>query len=79
MVDEQLGAPVEQLAERLLAVVRVEAILLLHPHPRQLAPLPRELVAQPCVLLLVFEQPLPCLEPLFATSNLGDCRTATHD
>jgi hypothetical protein len=45
VVDEQLGAPVEQLAEGLLAVVRVESVLLLHRDPRQLAPLPRELAA----------------------------------
>src|SRR5919204_229567 len=44
VVDEQLGSSLEQLDQRLLAVVRVEAVLLLHPHPGQLASLPRELV-----------------------------------
>ena len=70
VVDEQLGAPVEELAERLLAVVGVEAVLLLHRHPRQLASLPRELVAEPCVLLLADEQPLACGEPLLTGSDL---------
>jgi hypothetical protein len=51
VVDEQLGSPVEELEERLLTVVRVEAVLLLHRHPGQLASLPRELVAEPGVLL----------------------------
>ena len=55
LVGEQLGAPVEQLDERLLAVVRVEAVLLLHPHPRQLASQLRELVAEPGVLLFADE------------------------
>jgi hypothetical protein len=51
VVDEQLGSPVEQLDERLLAVVRIEAIVRLYPHPGQLASLPREFVAEPGVLL----------------------------
>jgi hypothetical protein len=33
VVDEQLGPPVEQLRERLLTVVRLEAVVLLHPDP----------------------------------------------
>jgi hypothetical protein len=37
VVDEQLGSPVEQLDERLLTVVGVEAVVLLHRHPGQLA------------------------------------------
>jgi hypothetical protein len=55
VVDEQLGSPVEQLDERLLAVVRVEAVVLLHPHPRQLAAPLRDLVAEPGVLLFADE------------------------
>src|SRR6266511_1433495 len=55
VVDEQLGSPVEQLDERLLAVVRVDAVFLLHPHPRQLASLLRDLVAEPGVLLFADE------------------------
>jgi hypothetical protein len=55
VVEEQLRSPVEELEERLLTVVRLEAILLLHPHPRQLASLLRELVAEPGVLLFADE------------------------
>jgi hypothetical protein len=44
VVDEQLGAPVEQLCERLGAAFGLEAVLLLNRYPRKLAPLPGELV-----------------------------------
>src|SRR4030095_9571950 len=70
VVDEQLGSSVEQLTECLLTVVRVEAVLLLHPHPRQLASLPRELVAEPSVLLFAGKELLTCCEPFLAGSNL---------
>src|ERR671930_41358 len=69
VVDEQLGSPVEQLDERLLTVVRVEAVLLLHPHPWQLASLLRELVAEPGVLLLADEQLLTCGEPFLTRAD----------
>jgi hypothetical protein len=55
VVDEQLGPSVEQVGKRLLTVVRVEAIVLLYPDPRQLASLLRELVAEPGVLLFTDE------------------------
>ena len=51
--------PVEQIRERPLALVRVEAVVLLHRHPRQIPPSLRDLVAEPCVLLLALEQLLP--------------------
>ena len=63
VVDEQLRAAVEQLAQRLGALVGVEPVVLLNANPRQLAPLPRKLVAQPGVLLLAVEQLLACGEP----------------
>src|SRR4051812_34728236 len=43
VVREQLRAPVEQLGERLLAVLRIELVLLLDRHPRKLPPLLRDL------------------------------------
>jgi hypothetical protein len=55
VVDEQLGSPVEQLGERLLTVVGVEAVLLLHRHPGQLASLLRDRVAESGVLLFADE------------------------
>jgi hypothetical protein len=70
VVDEQLRSSVEQLGERLLAVVGIEAVLLLHTHPGQLASLQRELVAEPGVLLLAYQQPLASREPFLACSDL---------
>src|SRR4029453_10044257 len=70
VVDEQLGSSVKQLGERPLAVVRIEAVLLLHPHPGQLASLQRELIAEPGVLLLAYQQPLTSSEPFLACSDL---------
>jgi hypothetical protein len=70
VVDEQLRSSVEQLGERLLAVVGIEAVLLLHPHPWQLASLPRELIAEPGVLLLAYQQPLASGQPFLACSDV---------
>jgi hypothetical protein len=70
VVDEQLRSSVEQLGERLLAVVGMEAVLLLRTHPGQLASLQRELVAEPGVLLLTYQQPLASREPFLARSDL---------
>jgi hypothetical protein len=53
---EQLRATVEELRQRPRAVVGVEPVLLLDPHPRQLAAPPGELVADPGVLLLASQQ-----------------------
>jgi len=52
------------------AVVGVEAVLLLDSDPGQLAPLPRQLVAQAGVLLLAGEQLLAEGCPLLATHDL---------
>ena len=51
VIDEQLGAAVEQLRQRARAFVRLEAVLLLDANPGQLAPLPGQLVTQAGVLL----------------------------
>jgi hypothetical protein len=69
VVDEQLGSPVEQLAKCLLAVVRVEGVVLLHRDPGQLASKLRELVTEPGVLLLAGEQPFASSRPLFLCSD----------
>jgi hypothetical protein len=69
VVDEQLGAPVEQLAKRFLALIGVEPVLLVHRHPRQRASLPGELVAGACVLLLADEQPPARFEPVIPGSD----------
>src|SRR5215207_5542328 len=69
VVDEQLRSSVEQLGEGPLAVVGIEAVVLLHPYPGQVAPLPRELVTEPGVLLLAYQQPLASGEPFLACSD----------
>ena len=56
MIDEQLGSPVKQVAERPLTVVGVEAVVLLDGNPGQLASLLRQLVPKPGVLLFADEQ-----------------------
>ena len=56
MVDDELRAPVEQTAQRLLPFVGVEGIVLVDPDPRQSLPLPRQLVATLCEFLLRREQ-----------------------
>lgn len=65
VVDEQLGSPVEQLGERLLAFLGIEPVLFAYGHPREVAPFLGELVAEPGVLLLANEQLLACLAPRF--------------
>ena len=43
------GPPVEQVPEPLLALVRFEAVVLLHGHPRQIPPLPARSRRRACV------------------------------
>jgi hypothetical protein len=52
VVDEELGATVEELCQSPRALIGRESVLLLDQNPRQLAALPRELVGHPRVLLL---------------------------
>src|SRR4051794_23284035 len=56
VVDEQLGAPAEQVAQRGRSGRGLEAVLLLDGDPRKLLPAPGELVATAGVLLLGLEQ-----------------------
>src|SRR5262249_16602832 len=56
VVDEQLGAAVEELGEALSAVLGLEPVVLLDWDPGQLAPLPGQLVAAACELLLLLQQ-----------------------
>src|ERR1700738_3442131 len=64
MINDELAPPGEQVGERLLAVRPVEHVALLDPLPRQLAPLPAQVVTHPVELLLLGEQRLARLEPL---------------
>ena len=78
VVDEQLGSPVEQLDQRLLTVVGVESVLLLDRDPGQVAPLLRQLVAEPGVLLLADEELLACGEPFLVGSDSVICHLLSH-
>ena len=69
MVDDELGAPVEELGQRLLALRPLEHVLLLDPLPGQLASLLAELVAQTCELLLLRQQRLARLDPIVMPDN----------
>ena len=75
VVDEQLRAPSEQVGEGRGALVGVEDVLLVDADPRELLPLPGQLVAAPRQLLLGLEQLQPGREPLFPRSGLvtGHC------
>src|SRR5262245_10647499 len=63
MLDDELAAPGEEIAERLLAGRTVEDIGLVDFHPGQAAPAFAELVAQPGELLLFHQKLLARLEP----------------
>jgi hypothetical protein len=69
VVDEQLTAAVEQLRQPAGALNGLEAVVLLDPDPGQLAPLSRQLVTQPGVLLLAGEQLLAGGRPLLTRSD----------
>ena len=56
VVDEQLRATVEEVGERLRAVLGLEPVVLLDRHPGELPPLLRELVTAMGELLLLREE-----------------------
>jgi hypothetical protein len=66
VVHEQLRAAVEQLGQRLGALVGLELVVLLDAHPRQLAPCAGELVALTHVRLLALDQLATGLQPFLA-------------
>jgi hypothetical protein len=70
VIDEELRPAVEQLGQGPDAVVGLEAVLLLDPDPRQLAPLPRQVVAHPRVLLFAHEERLASGQPLLPACHL---------
>src|SRR5437762_9947997 len=73
VVDEQLGAPVEELGQGLLPFVRLEDVLLLDRYPGQLLAPAGELVALPYVLLLALEELHAGGKPLLSRSDLVLC------
>jgi hypothetical protein len=64
VIDDKLAAPPEEVAECLLPMLPLEGVWLFDELPRQVAPLPAQLVAHPRELLLLCQVPLPRLEPL---------------
>src|SRR5947209_6153275 len=71
VVGEQLRASVEEVGERLAAVLGVELVLLLHGHPGQL-PSPRgDLLAELGVLGLELRELLASCPPFLAGSDLA--------
>ena len=69
VVDEQLGAAVEEIGERLRAVLGLEPVVLLDRDPRQLAPLPGQLVAAAGELLLLLQQLVALRLPLLLRAD----------
>src|SRR5947209_17258262 len=70
VVGEQLRAALEELGQRLLAVLGVKDVLLLHRHPRQLTPLLGDLAAQLGMLSLALGQLVAGGLPLLTCSYL---------
>jgi hypothetical protein len=69
VVDEQLGATLEELGERLLTVLGMEEVVLIDRNPGQLLTRARDLIACAKVPLLGFEQLSARRQPLLAGSG----------
>jgi hypothetical protein len=80
VVDQQLGATVEELRQGALPFVRVEAVLLLDRQPGKLTSLAGELVAAASVLLLLGEQLVAYRLPLLGRHDrvLPCCEMISH-
>jgi len=63
MLDDQLAASVEQIGQGAPAARGLERVRLVHPHPRQGAPLRGQFIAQPRLRLLALQQRAAPLEP----------------
>ncbi len=70
VVDEELGATVEELRQAPRALVGLEPVVLLDPHPWQLPPLLRELITEPGVFLLASQQLFAGRLPFLAAPDL---------
>src|SRR5205085_5244814 len=69
VVDEQLGAAVEEIGEGLRTVLGLEAVVLLEWDRGQLAPLPGQLVAAAGELLLLLQQLVALRLPLLLRAD----------
>src|SRR5437879_2191927 len=73
VIDDQLAATLEEVAECLRPALALEGIVLFDKLPRQIAPLPAQLVAHPGEVLLLRQVLLPCFEPLVVLHHLVGC------
>jgi hypothetical protein len=73
MLDKELAAAVEQVGERHFALWPFEDVLLLDPDPRELAPLPTDLVALSRVGLFPLQECHTLLEPLLPRYDSVAC------
>src|SRR5207237_9876288 len=73
VIDNQLAASLEDVAERLRPALALKGVLLVDELPGQLAPLPAQLVTHPSELLLLRQVLLPCREPLVVFHYLVSC------
>src|ERR1700687_4846954 len=69
VIDDELAAPAEEIAQGLLAARSIEDVLLVHPHPGQLPPLGAERVPLPGKGLVLGEQLLSGAQPLGLRSD----------
>src|SRR5204863_2086335 len=77
VIDEKLGASSKEVWQRGFAVLGLESVFLIDPDPRQLPPLPRQVVTVPSVLLLRLEQLESRCQPFFPRSRLLLCHRSS--
>src|ERR1700688_2518712 len=75
VVDDKLGAPLEEICQRGAAFIGLESIRLVDATPGQFLPPLHQFVAAPLQLLFRLEQPEPRGKPFFTCSGLvlGHC------
>ena len=73
MIDQQLGTIAEKISERRLTVRSIENIILLHPHPRQLAALLSQLIVLTRQLFFFRQKRSACFDPLFIGNDFVLC------
>src|SRR5205823_9274288 len=70
MIDKNLRASSEEISQRRFSFVGLEAVLLVDPHPGQLLPFSRQLIAPPSKILLGLEQFYPDRNPFLSRYDL---------
>src|SRR3954465_12436931 len=70
VIKEELRSPAEQVSQRSTPIFRFEAIVFVDSNPRQLLPLPRNIIAKPGQLLLGLQEFEARFEPFLACCDL---------